>query len=973
VSLHTKSLKGAGLVALTALLGIGLAMPLGCRKKSRAWEHNAGANPHRETQMREELLDIAIDGLGRIEQYETDEALNQILDRLNQWLQTQKPAEGWSVDPMAAPVFRGLVELRDAVAPVQRDLQEPRNQLELKSLTRQFATIPAKLDEMRGRLNLKKAEEVAARHEQVLQQMEAAAKQWGDAARLAEVEAKLPDIFSGEVRDKAKLARLQELIALAKALDWPNRLRDPMQLGPYAEQVEAYCRAHDPKELKAIIKTFSEAVNRRFGPAGRTRLLVQLEFLGEQLDEIATWKDLAGLRLVQQVLSQRTQQLKLAAERSRRDDVREVAIAIEGAVKQSDFDQVTASVRQLEALTRPNSLDDLGPLGQRFEAAAKQLGQAAGTADAAAKNAGLDSIRDLGAYCRHLGDSLGAVAQKLKGGAAGDKAASPALSPTDLENLTSAVLDLVGRLEMLATQLSYFANVAELRFPRLDIAALEEAVVSRDLSRWARGEEADDVSRARHLFDWVVRNVQLEPDRRQHEGKTAIHVMQMPWETMFFGRGTATERAWVFMLLARQQGLETAVLALEESLPSGGSKLRQWAVGVLSEGNVYVFDPTLGLPLPAPDGVRLDEQGQLEIKPATLAQLAADDRLFRQLDLGPDRPYPRKAAELKKVVALVDGTPWWLSQRMRAVESRLGGDNRMVLSISPTASASRWKACPGVSDVRLWTVGYETVFQRILLGPEFATWQVAMMAPFTVRTAAGGAASTQTAQTQQAPMFWETSPEAAARQTRSRQAISEDRPETIPAAPLRMGRLLHLRGRFLGQPSATWCYQLARMSDRQLAELNSPETAQQVEVLRMAKQFATYWLGVLAYEQRNYPSARDYLLARTLEAYPRSPWTAGAKYNLGRVYEAEKQYAKAIQQYRGNSEALDEFGNRLRARWLEQLVKPADLQKLDAEAGKSKDSSRDVPDLPALPGLPDMPAKPEKPAETKPAAPPAKK
>jgi hypothetical protein len=967
VSLYTRHLKRAAMVGLAAVLAIGLAMSLGCRKKSRAWEHNAGANRHRENLMREELLDIAIDNLGRIEQHESDEALNQILDRLNQWLQTQKPAEGWSVDPMAAPLFEALTKLRDHVAPVQKALEEPRNQLELKSLTRQFAAMPAKFEEMRRRLDLKKAEEVAAKHEQALKQMEAAAKQWGDAARMAEVEAKLPEIFSGEVRDKTKSTRLQELIALAKAMDWPSRLRDPMQLGPFAEQVEAYCRAHDPKELKTIIKTFSDAVNRRFGPAGRTRLMVQLELLGDHLEEMSAWKELAGLRLVQQILSQRTQQLRLAAERSSRDEIRQLAVTMEAAVKQSNFDQLTESIRQLEALTRPNALEDLGTLAQRFEEAAKQLDQAAATANGVGKSAGLENIRDLAAYCRHLSDRVGELAKKFKGSAE-DKARSPGQSATDLENLTAAVLDVAGRLELLGTQLAYFASVAELRFPRLDIAALEEAVLARDLSRWARGEEADDVTRAKRLFDWVVRNVQLEADRTQQEGKTSIHVMQMPWETMFFGRGTATERAWVFMLLARQQGLETAVLALDERSPSGEGRLRPWAVGVLSEGNVYVFDPTLGFPLPALDGVRLDEQGQLDVQPATLAQLAADDRLMRQLDLGPDRPYPWKAADMKRIVALVDGTPWWLSQRMRAVESRLGGDNRMVLSISPSASASRWKACPGVSDVRLWTVGYQTAFQRILLGPEFSNWQMAMMAPFMARTVTVGGTAAPTAEAQQAPMFWETSPDAAARQTRSRQGTSDERPETIPSAPLRMGRLLHLRGRFIGQPSATWCYQLARASDRQLVELTSPETAQQVEVLRMAKQFATYWLGVLAYEQRNYPSARDYLLARTLEAYPRGPWSAGAKYNLGRVYEAEKQYAKAIQQYRSNSEARDEYGNRLRARWLEKLVKPADLGKITTDVEKSKEPSGDLPDLPALPGLPDMsdtPTKPDKPEQSK--------
>jgi hypothetical protein len=337
---------------------------------------------------------------------------------------------------------------------------------------------------------------------------------------------------------------------------------------------------------------------------------------------------------------------------------------------------------------------------------------------------------------------------------------------------------------------------------------------------------------------------------------------------------------------------------------------------------------------------------------------------------------------------MVDGTPWWLSQRMRTVESRLASDDRMVLSISPAVTAERWKSCKGVADARLWTLGYEVIFQRVLLGPDMGTWQIGMMAPFVARTASGGPSGPQTTGDQQAPMFWETNPEMAAQQSRPRQGSSDDRQETMPSAPLRMGRLMHLRGHFLGQPSATSAYQMARLSDRQLADLNNLESSQQVATLRLAKQYATYWLGLLAYEQRNYASARDYLLARTLEVAPRSPWTPGAKYNLGRVYEAEKEYAKAIQQYRGNTDAIDAYGNRLRARWLETLAKPADLAKPPAAgSGKSKDQMGETPDLPGLPDLPGpsdgvMPKKkaetPAKKPEAKPAqsslpAPPGKR
>ena len=182
--------------------------------------------------------------------------------------------------------------------------------------------------------------------------------------------------------------------------------------------------------------------------------------------------------------------------------------------------------------------------------------------------------------------------------------------------------------------------------------------------------------------------------------------------------------------------------------------------------------------------------------------------------------------------------------------------------------------------------------------------------------------------------------------------------------PLMTGRMLHLKGRFVGEPGATVCYQMCRLSDRQLAQMAEVEAQQQiVSQLRVTKQYATYWLGLLAYEQRNYPSARDYLATRTLEAASAGPWTAGAKYNLGRVYELEKQYAKAITQYRGNSAAVDGQGNRLRARWLESLAKPADLEKAPRE-GKSKDEKAEIPDLP---GLPDMPALPDAGAGKKPA------
>ena len=90
---------------------------------------------------------------------------------------------------------------------------------------------------------------------------------------------------------------------------------------------------------------------------------------------------------------------------------------------------------------------------------------------------------------------------------------------------------------------------------------LQEAVWLRDISRWAQGNNFEKLARAEALFDWTVRNIQLDAD-----GKATP---QRPWQTLMYGHGTAEQRAWVFALLCRQQGLDVVMLGLARK--SGGS------------------------------------------------------------------------------------------------------------------------------------------------------------------------------------------------------------------------------------------------------------------------------------------------------------------------------------------------------------------------------------------------------------------
>lgn len=458
---------------------------------------------------------------------------------------------------------------------------------------------------------------------------------------------------------------------------------------------------------------------------------------------------------------------------------------------------------------------------------------------------------------------------------------------------------LVAALPAPLAEIPAVRNLDQLQFPRSDGLALQEAVWLRNVSRWARGTELDDLVQAGRLFDWTVRNIQLETVR---DPEAEQRLAQMPWETLFLGRGTVVERAWVFILLARQQGLDAAfLLALPDPNDPAGAPPRPWVtVGILNKDNVYVFDPLLGLPLPAPDGIRLGDAGQLEIRPATLAQLAADDSLLRRLDLDQANPYPLSSSGLTRVIALIEASPAYLARRMKLVESPLLGGRRVVLSTSATAQVARWKAAPQIADAQLWAFPYRTLLDH--QNPtqnQFRRRVAALVGPFyaTPAATAWNAEASQPLPEEVDPFFL------LPRRTPGRKGPKE--------APLRKARILHLKGQFSGPQGATESYHEARPSDEQLAapakqyyrqalkdvqklpqdqkqaarqqlEQLTAQRARLEPLLRRAKQDASYWLGLMSFDQgliqlqqknpdaalKHYRVAIDYLLARTLEASP---------------------------------------------------------------------------------------------------------
>ncbi|MBN2579658.1 MAG: hypothetical protein JXB10_11770 [Pirellulales bacterium] len=507
----------------------------------------------------------------------------------------------------------------------------------------------------------------------------------------------------------------------------------------------------------------------------------------------------------------------------------------------------------------------------------------------------------------------------------------------------------------------------KMHFVPFDGFALQEAVLMRDASAMACGGKLDELIRAENLFDWVVRNVQLEPEEEDS-------VPQFPWETLFFGRGTVWQRAWVFILMARQQGIDAAVLAVRQPaatdsplplgegpgvradsaensphpnpLPKGEGtigtsrpRLRPWCVGVRIGEKVYLFDPLWGLPIPEPDGVKFDAQGQLALAPATLEQAQDDPAILKRMNDDPAHPYPFQAADVKDVTACVEASPAYLELRMKLLEPYFTGGQKLVLSVSPSAEFAEWKQASGVTDAQLWLLPYETIQARSTLSAPLLQGRLLSFLPFyalpyAVIPKEGGVPGLETGG--QEP------------------SLSGER---FVEVPLYKGRILHLKGQLTGDPGAMMDYLLARPSQQEMAvmreaivngmveqgmkgrkDLDEAE-AQRLEAklrqlaeaeaqIRMGfidqgKQCATYWLGLVAYQRGNFPAAIDYLYTRTLEIWPTGIWAYGARYNYARSMEAQGDIESAVLLYQSNPPGtLDAAGQLLRAKWLQARPKP---------------------------------------------------
>lgn len=492
-------------------------------------------------------------------------------------------------------------------------------------------------------------------------------------------------------------------------------------------------------------------------------------------------------------------------------------------------------------------------------------------------------------------------------------------SADDQWNRSSLIDGLPRRLR----DIRFVGTVQEKKFLYVDVDHIHQCSWLRDISNWVNrtaetphleiskqfipdsinSQQREKLLLAVKLFDWTIRNVQLDPlpDPSQenldhswnlaYEGTIGPGYTLTPRETILYGHGDAWQRARLFILLARQQRIEVVMLAIQHS--STGQPI-PWLPAVMLNDQLYLFDPQLGLPL-------LTQNGQL----ATMQQLREDPEILTRLASATEQPYRVQPDDLQRVIGLVDASPFALSQRMLMLQKQLTGGQQMVLTVIPDRVGKQLRDKHGINTTKLWNVPLETLLY-----------------------ADGRERSKQT-----------TDPPVP---TESRYRMQEQLFRLDLRSPLTIARQRYVHGQFDSQsaekgqsetPGAKPLLMSARLSEKEIAAIKTAANLQEALQLQQhpeesasqwqqrltnaqqeygaIKQYASYWLGVIQLEQGNYEVAISWL-QRTLDDGSDNPFFQGAHYNLGRCYEALGQHSEAKQMYQfADSPQLR--GNQLRS------------------------------------------------------------
>lgn len=245
-------------------------------------------------------------------------------------------------------------------------------------------------------------------------------------------------------------------------------------------------------------------------------------------------------------------------------------------------------------------------------------------------------------------------------------------------------------------------------FTTIDATYLADAFYLRDAARSLDAPNLTPARRAEVAFAWVCRQVYLNPWLRQVSPQVFEATALAPTFVLRRGYGSGLERAYVFLGLLQQKGLDGCLIGPPDAAdkPAGlvvngpdGKPLTGsprgpfWAVGVRVDNDILLFDPWRGRPFPGPDGKGV----------ATLAQVKANPDLLKAWIDAKDPPWGVTADDLRKAGVFLTLPVSAISPRMAFFEEKVKADTGLNVAEDPIALRDRMqKAVPAGTPVAFW-------------------------------------------------------------------------------------------------------------------------------------------------------------------------------------------------------------------------------------------------------------------------------
>lgn len=424
------------------------------------------------------------------------------------------------------------------------------------------------------------------------------------------------------------------------------------------------------------------------------------------------------------------------------------------------------------------------------------------------------------------------------------------------------------------------------RFSRRDVQHIRQSILlTRMAVRIAEGRK-NDRERAQAAMTLVSQQVDPIPQ------SSAADRPLTPFESLLIGRGTASDRAWIFAEILRQIHIDVVVFLHSDPQVSP-------LLGVLGDQEILLFDPLTGFPVPAAGEA---DRKMIFQEPARLADAVADDGILRQLDVEGNQ-FPWTAESLKAATVGVVGTTCTWSPRMAELQFQWPSGETCVIfdGLGPNAGLDRGlllRAQEAVSAlgyaadrVKIWDYPEQRAAQYQTLGaessPHMQSYVEIMSGPMVVEAS---------------------SPEAA-----GPRAITTYRSKH----PLQQVRAQQLIGDRVSAIQGYLPLTRAHIPPRNF-DINA-EIQQVLDKNRVVADWATYWLASTQYENKDIPACAD-TIRRYRRDFALGEMTEAALMRLAACLVGSQENQAALEVLKALGPGPNQWRRALLARRLEQLT-----------------------------------------------------